>query len=171
MEEHSAFDWHTLLQDPTFWVMIAFVAFFVMFGKKLAAALTRGLDTRSGTIAHELDQARALREEASAVLALYRKKYAESMQEAEEIPHRAREDAERMMATAEEDLKHLLAARIRMAESKIRQAEKQAVAEVQNHVIDITIAAAKALIVENIQTMPESALVDKAIADIERKVH
>jgi F-type H+-transporting ATPase subunit b len=76
-----------------------------------------------------------------------------------------------MVAAAQVELKHLLDARTRMAEAKISQAEKQAVDEVRGHVIDITISAAKALILENIQEMPGDELIKRAIADIERKVH
>lgn len=172
MEEHaSAIDFHAMMQDPRLWVLVAFVTFFVLFGKKLVNALLRGLDTRSERIAVDLAEARKLREEANAVLDAYRTKHAESIKEAEEILQRARVDAERMVAAAQVELKHLLDARTRMAEAKIAQAEKQAVDEVRGHVIDITISAAKALILENIQEMPGDELIKKAIADIERKVH
>lgn len=172
MEEHAAsFDWHSLLSEPKVWIAVAFITFFAMFGKKLVGAMLRGLDARSETIARDLEEARRLREEANAVLNAYRTKHAESIKEAEEILHRARMDAERMVATAQAELKQLLDTRTRMAEAKISQAEKQAVDDVRGHVIDITISAAKALIMENIQAMPGDELIRRAIADIERKVH
>lgn len=169
--ESAAFDWHGMLADPKFWVMAAFVIFFALFGRKLWAALTRGLDERSARIGAELSEARKLREEAQRVLEGYRKLHAESLKEAEAILVKAREDSAHMAAATQAQLKELLATRTRMAESKIQQAEQQAVNEVRDHVIDITIAAAKAIIVENIQQMPGDELIKHALADLERKVH
>ena len=160
-----------MLEDPRFWVMIAFFGFFALFGKKLWTVLSKGLDSRSDRIRMELEEARRLREEAQFVLDAYRKKNAESLKEAEAILTQARQDADRLVASANEELKRLLEARTRMAEDKIALAEKQAVDEVRDHVVDITIAAAKTLIMENIQQMPGDELIRKAIADIERKVH
>lgn len=167
--EHSGF--MAKLEDPTAWVLVAFVLFFVMFGRKMFKAAGGALDSRSDKIRHDLEEARRLREEAETVLATYRKKYNESMQEAEEILARARNDANRMVENAEKELKVMLESRTRMARDKIAQAEKQAVQEVRDHVIDITVSAAKTLIIENLQHVSADELVKQAIADIERKVH
>lgn len=161
----------SMLQDPRFWVAVAFVLFIAVFGKKLWKVLAQGLDGRSARIRSELDEAKRLREEAQAVLDAYRTKHAESLKEAEAILTQARKDANRLVEQANAELKRLLDARTRMAEDKIAQAEKQAVNDVRDHVVDITIAAAKAIIMENIQQMPGDDLIRKAIADIERKVH
>lgn len=160
-----------LLEEPRFWVAVAFVMFLTAFGKKIWKAIAGGLDNRSARICAELDEARKLREEAQFVLDAYRKKNAESMKEAEAILAQARQDADALVAHANEELKRLLEARARMAEEKIAQAEKQAVTEVREHVIDITISAAKAIIIENIQQTPNDELLRRAIMDIERKVH
>lgn len=167
----AGFDWHAVLSQPTFWVAMAFVIFFALAGKMLWRALTKGLDGRAERIRQELEEARRLREEAEALLATYRTRHAESMKEAEGILAKARADAARMAQDAEAELKQMLAARTRMAEDKIAQAEKQAVSEVRDHVVDITIAAAKSLIIENLETTPGDELIRRAVADLERKVH
>ena len=161
----------SMLEDPRLWVAVAFALFLAMFGKKLWKLLAGGLDSRSARIRSELEEARRLREEAQAVLDAYRTKHAESLREAEALLAQARKDANRLVEQANAELKRLLDARTRMAEDKIAQAEKQAVNDVRAHVVDITISAAKAIIMENIQQMPGDDLIRKAIADIERKVH
>lgn len=160
-----------MLHDPKFWVAAAFAAFFVLFGKKAWSALAAMLDGRSARIGAELEAAKRLREEAEGVLAAYRKQQAESLREAEEILQRARAEAEQMAAKAQADMQATLLARAQMAQEKIALAERQAIAELRNHVVDITIASAKSLIMESMSAMPGEALVQAAIADIERKVH
>ncbi len=160
-----------LFADPTFSVAVAFFVFIALTGKMAWRLITKGLDGRSARIAAELEEARALRAEAQAALEAYRKKHAQSLTEADAILTKARADAERLAANAQADLKHMLETRTRMAESKIAQAEKQAIDDVREHVVDITIAAAKAIILENIKDIPSDELIRKAISDIERKVH
>lgn len=172
MTEHAdVSQFQSLLQDPAVWVAISFVLFFAFFGKKLGKVLFSSLDTRATNIRSELDEARRLREEAENILALYRRKYSNAAKEAETILAQAREDANRMTQAAEAELKTLIENRTRMAQDKIAQAESKAIQEVRDHVVDITITAAKTLIMESLSHMSGDELVQMAIADIERKVH
>lgn len=170
-EEPASLNFDFFLTEPKTWVAVSFILFFVFFGKKMFGFMFKALDSRSAKIAAELAEARRLREEATAALAAYQQKYNECMQEAETILAAARRDAERLVKQAETDLKSLLEARTRMAQEKIAQAEQQAVEEVQNHVVDITIAAAKSLIADNLGKLRNDELVRAAISDLERKVH
>ena len=63
MEEHGS-----LLANPRVWVAVAFVIFFVVFGRKLWAALAGILDARTNAIRAELAEAIKLRKEAEAIL-------------------------------------------------------------------------------------------------------
>ena len=54
--------------SQTAWVLIAFILFFVLVGKKLWSALTTNLDQRKKMIENELNEAKKLREEAQAEL-------------------------------------------------------------------------------------------------------
>ncbi|WP_048862123.1 F0F1 ATP synthase subunit B family protein, partial [Acidisphaera rubrifaciens] len=55
--------------SPRNWVALAFIVFFVIFGRKLWAPLAKMLDGRGALIQAELDEARRLRAEAEAMLA------------------------------------------------------------------------------------------------------
>ena len=58
------------LQNTNFVVLIAFIAFVgILIYMKVPAKLTGMLDARAATIKAELDEARALREEAKSILA------------------------------------------------------------------------------------------------------
>ncbi len=158
-------------QDPHTWVAIGFITFFALFGKKLWRAMVQALDARSARIARELKEAEGLRLEAEKTLAMYRQKYQDSMKEAEEIIVRARKAAEQMMAQAEIDLKASMERRTRQATDRIAEEEKRAIAEVRNHVVDITVAAARAIVTEQLQQQAGDNGIRQVIADLERKVH
>ncbi len=62
------------------------------------------LDQRAEGIKNELDEARALRDEAQAILASYERKQKEVQEQADRIVEAARKDAEAAAAQAKEDL-------------------------------------------------------------------
>src|ERR1044071_6383124 len=88
-----------LLQEPETWVAIAFVIFvgvivYVGAHKKMIEAL----DHRSARIQKELDDAKALRDDAAKLLADYQRKQKEAEHEAEAIIAEAKAEAERIAA-------------------------------------------------------------------------
>lgn len=157
--------------DPKFWVAVAFAVFVVLSFKKVKNLLLRALDARSAKIREELDHARKLREEAEAVLAEYKKRQAHYLKEAEGMLHKAREDADMLTRQSEKELKEVLDARMNQALDKIAREEELAIQEVRNHVVDIALAAARAVIVNHVGKLPQEELIKLALADIERKIH
>lgn len=157
--------------NPKVWVAAAFFIFFALTGKKLARLAANGLDNRAAKIKAELDEARRLREEAEAVLAEYKQKQAQYLQEAEAMFKRAEEDAKTLTAHAEKELRAALDERMKNAVEKIAQEENNAIAAVRNHVVDVALAATRAVIAEQSGKEAQDALVKQAIADIERKIH
>lgn len=161
----------SFLSNPTFWVAIAFLLFVGMTYKKIAGFLLRALDERSAKIAAELDEARRLREQAEALLADYKKKQAEYLREADAMLQKARQDADALSRQSEKELKETLDARMQQAMSKIAREEDAAIQEVRNHVVDIALAAARAVIVTHVGKLSQDELVKLALSDIERKIH
>jgi len=159
------------LADPKVWVAAAFLIFVALSYKKVASLLLRALDDRSARIEAEIREATRLREEAEQVLASYQQKQRECLKEAQAILSRAHDDAGQMRAQAERDLKAALDARMQMAMDKIVQEEAKAIQDVQNHVVDISIAAARSILMEHLGKVSQDDLLKLAVADIERKIH
>jgi len=157
--------------DPKFWVAVAFLACVALGFRKLKGLLLHALDGRSAKIREELDNARKLREQAEAVLADYKKKQAEYLKEAESMLAKAREDATELVKQSEKELKMVLDARMDQALAKISREEETAIQEVRNHVVDIALASARAVIINHVGKLSQEELVKLAIADIERKIH
>lgn len=157
--------------DASFWVAVAFVLFVALIAKRGYKFITEGLDKRAGRIKTELDEAVRLREEAQALLAGYQRKQRDAVRDAEEIVERARREAARIAAQAEEDLAAALERRTRVAEIKISQAEAQALAEVRNQAVDMALAATRRLLAENLDQSRAEALIDEAIAELGDKLN
>jgi F-type H+-transporting ATPase subunit b len=157
--------------DPRFWVAISFAIFVVLGFKKIKVFLLGALDSRAAKIREELDHARRLREEAEAVLDEYKKRQAQYLKEAEAMLNKAREDADALTRQSEKELKTVLDSRMNQALDKIAREEELAIQEVRNHVVDIALAAARAVIVNHVGKLPQEELIKLALADIERKIH
>lgn len=158
------------LQDPTFWVAVAFFIFIGLAGKKIWKASTQALDARAARIGAELGEAARLRQEAEALLADFQRKYHESMKEAEGILAKARQDAERMTKEAEDNLKSSLDLRMQHASEKIAQEEKQALNDVRERIVELAVAATKQLIGAQ-AGQAHASLVAEATRDIPAKLH
>ena len=158
--------------DATFWVGAAFVLFGgILVYLKVPGMLTGALDERAKKISNDLDQARELREEAQVLLATYQRKQRDALKEAEEIIAHAKEEAMREAEQAEKKLEEAVARRQQAALNKIFLAEAQAENEVRDTAIEIAIAAATAVVAQQVRGDRADALVDTAIQDLRRHLN
>ncbi len=158
--------------DATFWVGAAFVLFVgILVYLKVPGMLTGALDERAKKISEDLDQARELREEAQVLLATYQRKQRDALKEAEEIIAHAKEEAMREAKQAEKKLEEAIARRQQAALNKIALAEAQAENEVRDTAIEIAIAAATAVVAQQVRGDRADALVDTAIQDLRRHLN
>ncbi len=160
-----------MLEDPTFWVAIAFAAFVILAAKPITGALFGALDARAERIRAEIEEAQALREEAQKTLAEYKRKQRDALKEAEAILDHAKVEAARHGEQAARDLEAALERREQAALEKIAQAEAQALQEVRDQAIEMALAATAKLISDNLDKGRAEAMVDQAIRDLSGKLH
>jgi F-type H+-transporting ATPase subunit b len=148
--------------EAEFWVAVAFVLFLAALGKMgVHRTMLSALDTRASRIKGELDDARRLRDEAQSVLADYQRKRQEAEKEAAAIIENAKAEAERLAAEAKIKVEDFVARRTKMAETKIAQAEAQAIADVRAAAADAAVAAAEKILTQS----AKGNVADKLIAD------
>jgi len=160
------------IYEPETWVAIAFVIFvgiLIKFG--VPNLLFKALDDRSARIRAELDQALKLRREAEGVLAEYRRKQSEAEKVAESIILNARGEADRMAAEAKAKVEEFIARRTKMAETKIAQAEAQALADVRAAAADAAIAAAESILVKTTRGPAAETLITQGIGELKAKLN
>ncbi|MEH6402285.1 MAG: hypothetical protein V7750_02855 [Sneathiella sp.] len=156
-----------MLQDPAFWVAIAFVGFIaVLIYFKLPSLIGKQLDERASRIKTDLEEAQKLREDAQALFADYQRRQRDALATAEEIVVKAKEDAEIIRKASEAELEASLTRRQQLAEDKIRQAEEKALAEVQNIAVDVAISVAQKLMTDELKAKEAGALIDQSIKDL-----
>lgn len=159
------------LQNPEFWVGLAFVVIVIAAFRPMMKKVGAGLDERADKIRVQIEEARKLREDAAALLAQYQKKQREAMAEAEAIIAQAKADAARMRTEAEADLANAIERRKQQALDRIAQSEAQALKDVRNTAVDVALAAAEKLIRDNVGQAQQQALADKAIAELPQRLN
>ena len=161
-----------MLQDPAFWVAVAFVGFLaVLVYFKVPPLIAKQLDARADKIREELEEAKKLREDAQSLFADYQRRQHDALQTAEEIVARAKEDAEILRKESIQELEATLARRQELAEIKIRQAEEKAIAEVQGIAVDVAIAAAAKLMQDGLKGDKADTLIDQSISGLEQQLN
>lgn len=152
--------------EPRNWVLIAFILFFLLFGKKLWGALAGMLDDRAARVRAELEEAARLRQEAEAMLRDAEKHREEALREAQALIAGAKTEAERLAAAASADAEASAKRREQMAKDRIAAAEKAAVDEVRTTAAEVATAAARQVIAEGLSAEADAHLIDHAITQL-----
>lgn len=167
---HGLFD--PSLGNTDFVVLIGFLLFLaIIFYFNVPAMLGGMLDKRAEGIKADLDEARALREEAQSLLASYERKSREVADQAERIVAQAKADAEAAAAQARADLEKSIARRLAAAEDQIVSAEDKAVRSVRNRAVEVAVAAAAETLAKSLGASQANGFIDDAIAQVERRLH
>jgi F-type H+-transporting ATPase subunit b len=160
------------LKNTDFVVLIAFVLFIgVLLYFKVPAMLGGMLDKRAEGIKSELDEAKALREEAQTLLASYERKQREVEEQAGRIVAHAKEEAELAAEQAKADLEASIARRLQAAEDQIASAEASAVKDVRDRAVSVAVAAARQVIADKMTAASGNKMIDDAIGEVEAKLH
>jgi F-type H+-transporting ATPase subunit b len=161
-----------MLAEPEFWVAVAFVIFvgiliYVGVPKMMLAAL----DDRAKRVQAELDEARRLKDEAQRLLAEYQGKRQRAESEAASIIEGAKAEAERIAAEAKDKMEEFVARRTKMAETKIAQAEAQAVADVRAAAAEAAVTAAEKILTDAVKGKVADDLIARGIGDVKAKLN
>ena len=160
-----------LIEDPEFWVAVAFVIVIAGLIWKGTPTATKALDERAVRIKAELDEAQRLREDAQRMLAEYQRKQRDALRESEQIIAHARAEAQRAAEQAARDLEAALERRHRLSLEKIALAESKAVTEVRNTAVDVAISAVRQILARELDAARKSKLIDEAIAQLPQRLH
>ncbi|HTO63527.1 MAG TPA: ATP F0F1 synthase subunit B [Bradyrhizobium sp.] len=161
-----------MIEDPETWVAIAFVILmggFAYLG--VHRTFLKALDNRAARIKAELDDARRLKDEAAKVLGEYKARRASAEREAAEIVAGARAEAERIAADAKTKMEDFVARRTKSAESKIALAEAQALADVRAAAAEAAVSAATRILSGTVKGDLADTLLNKGIAEVQRKLN
>ncbi|SEK76054.1 F0F1 ATP synthase subunit B [Pacificibacter marinus] len=158
--------------NTNFIVLLGFLVFVgILLYAKVPELISGMLDKRAEGISSELEEARALREEAQTILASYERKQREVQDLADAIVAQAKVDADTNAVKAKEDIKTSIARRLASAQDQIASAQAAAVRDVRNTAVTVAIAAAKDVIAKQMTVTDANKLIDEAIVDVSEKLH
>jgi F-type H+-transporting ATPase subunit b len=160
------------LLEAELWVAIAFAIFVgILIYVGVPKLITNSLDDRAKRIKAELDEARRLKEEAQGLLAEYQRKQQQAEGEAQAIIESAKAEAERIAAEAKTKMEEFVVRRTKMAETKIAQAEAQAVADVRAAAAEAAVTAAETILTQSVKGKVADDLIAKGISDVKAKLN
>ncbi|MGA2125883.1 MAG: ATP F0F1 synthase subunit B [Xanthobacteraceae bacterium] len=161
-----------LLHEAEFWVAVGFFLFIgLLFYFGVPKRMTGALDQRAGRIKAELDEALKLRREAEGLLAEYKRKRAEADREAEAIIAGANAEAERVAAEAKTRMEEFIARRTALAQTKIAQAEAQALADVRAAAAEAAVTAAERILADSAKGKVADDLLERGIRDVKARLN
>ncbi len=155
-----------VFSESVVWVTIAFIIFFILFGRRLWRVLAGMLDKRANAVRTELAEALKLREEAEAMLKDAEARRASALADAKTLLASAQAEAERLREAAAAEAKESAKRREKMAVQRIAAAEKAAVADVRIAAMEVASAAAIEVIREGLDKGTDAALIDHAIVGL-----
>ena len=149
--------------DPLHWVVISFLLFFIIFGKKIWGALAGMLDARTASVRAEIDEAARLKAEAEAMLKEAEATRSRAQADAKALIDGAAAEAARVSEATRTEAEASAKRREQMALDRIAAAQKQAVDEVRTAAAEMATAAARQVIAEGLSGEASARLIDEAI--------
>jgi F-type H+-transporting ATPase subunit b len=155
------------LANTDFVVLIGFLIFIgILVYFNIPGLLGGMLDKRANDIQSEIDEARAIREEAQALLASYERQQKDVQRQADNIVAAAKAEASAAADKAKEDLKVSIARRMAAAEDQLNSAEAAAVKDVRDRAAAVAVEVAQEVIAGQLTAKDGAAMIDDAIANV-----
>jgi len=140
-----------MIIDATFWVAISFFIFFgVLIYLKVPQKINNSLNDQISEIKKELDEAEKLKVESKNLLSNYEDKIDKSKKKVREIINLAKKDSEKMILEKNQKFHQMMEDRRKNAEQKINLMKENALKDIKNISIKISIEAVESLISNSI---------------------
>jgi len=136
-----------MIIDATFWVAVSFFIFaggliYLKVPQKVNSSITMQIDK----IKKDLEDAEKLKDEAKNILSEYENKIDKSKKEAQDIINRAKKDSEKNILDKTKKFHELLEERKKNAEQKIIQMKENALNDIKNISVKVSVEAVNHLI-------------------------
>tara|TARA_B100001123_G_C15061015_1_gene927585 strand:- start:121 stop:618 length:498 start_codon:yes stop_codon:yes gene_type:complete len=153
--------------DATFWVAISF---FIFLGGlvylKVPQKINDSLDSKINEIKKELEEAEKLKNESKNLLSEYENKIDKSKKETKEIINKAKKESEQNIIEKTERFHQMMDERKKNTEIKILQMKKNAIRDIKNASIKISIEAVEKLISNSIDKSKLENFYNKSLDEV-----
>jgi F-type H+-transporting ATPase subunit b len=136
-----------MIIDATFWVAVSFFIFLgVLIYFKIPQKIASTLNDNINTIKTEVDDAESLKEESKNILSEYEKKISNAKAEVKKMIDAANDDADKNILKANEEFHTQIENRKKNTEDRIKQIKNQALKDIKNASVKISIQAVEVLL-------------------------
>tara|TARA_B110000211_G_C14059149_1_gene544735 strand:+ start:610 stop:1107 length:498 start_codon:yes stop_codon:yes gene_type:complete len=136
-----------MIIDATFWVSISFFIFLgVLIYFKIPQKVINALNESIDSIKNEVDNAESLKEESKNILDEYEKKISNAKNEVKEMVEAAAEEADKTVLKTNEEFHVQMENRKKNTEVRIKQMKNQALRDIKNASVKISIQAVEVLL-------------------------
>jgi len=150
--------------DATFWIAISFFIFFaILIYLKVPQKMNNSLTDKINEIQEELEEAEKLKEEAKNLFADYENKIDKSKKETKEIIDSAKKESEKTIIEKTKKFHQIIEERKKSTEQKIVQMKENALKDIKNISVKISIEAVENLIKNSIDKNKLENLYNKSL--------
>ena len=152
--------------DATFWVAISFFIFLGgLIYLKVPQKINKSLTDKINLIRNELDEAENLKEQAKNLLSEYESKIDKSKKESKEIINLAKEESEKTIIEKTQQFHQIMEERKKNTELRIIQMKENALKEIKDISVKISIEAVESLIKNSIDKNKLENLYNKSLEE------
>ena len=153
-----------MIIDATFWVAVSFFIFLgCLIYLKVPQKINNSLTDQINKIRKELDEAEKLKVEAKNLLSNYENKIDKSKKEVQEIINLAKKDSEKTILERTEKFHQTMESKKKNAEQKIVQMRENALRDIKNISVKISMEAVEHLIKNSIDKNKLEQLYTKSL--------
>lgn len=125
-----------MFSTPEFWVFVAFILFLLGVGKRAFTSVMQSLDEHSQKVAHQLEEAHRLHDEALSLLNSYKKKHAKAIEQAQKIISYAEAEALEFKKSSEEEFEKFMANKEKALLERMAIEKEEAKSKLRQQVVD-----------------------------------
>ena len=155
-----------MIINATFWVAVSFFIFIaVLVYLKVPQKIHTSLSDKINEIKREIEEAEKLKKEAKALLSGYESKIDKSKKESKEIINLAKEESEKTIIEKTQQFHQIIEERKKNTELRITQMKENALKEIKDISVKISIEAVESLIKNSIDKNKLENLYNKSLEE------
>ena len=155
-----------MIINATFWVAVSFFIFIaVLIYLKVPQKINTSLSDKINEIKREIEEAEKLKKEAKALLSGYESKIDKSKKESKEIINLAKEESEKTIIEKTQQFHQIIEERKKNTELRITQMKENALKEIKDISVKISIEAVESLIKNSIDKNKLENLYNKSLEE------
>lgn len=163
---HTAME-HSLFQDPTFWVGVAFFITVITLIKLAGKAVLSYLDARAEKISNQLKEAKELRQKAQEMLMEYKERYNKIELERARSIKEAEDHARQLKENIRQDFETKIHNQELVAQQRLERAKQETMEEIRDLAIRLTIQTTEQLLLEKLSADKDQRLINDAIDSLQ----